>query len=188
MTNRIIIAAVMFAVAYSGCSRPTAEEEFKRAETAEAEAARSMDTARSEGTVRALFTPVIEGFRCVIDHHPRHVLSELALFRIANIRNNYLHDAQAAVDTYNQYITQYPDGEHTPLSMFLVGYLYNNELHNIDSAGVAYRRFLQKYPNHEMAVSAQFELNTLGKRPEELIPASPPPPKTGAKKSKQSPT
>ena len=54
--------------------------------------------------------------------------------------------------------------------MFLIGYVYHNELRMLDSAKVAYERFLSEYPNHEMAISAQFELNTLGKPPEELVP------------------
>jgi hypothetical protein len=74
--------------------------------------------------------------------------------------------------------------------MFLIGYLYNNELHHLDSAAAAYRRFLEKYPNHEMALSAQFELDNLGKSPEELLPqqvateTSKTPPGTAEKKAR----
>ena len=33
-----------------------------------------------------------------------------------------------------------------------------------------HERFLERYPQHEMAASAQFELNTLGKPADELLP------------------
>ena len=76
--------------------------------------------------------------------------------------------------------------------MFLVGYLYNNELHNTDSAAAAYRRFLERFPQHEMATSAQYELQTLGKSPEELLPQdreteSPPPAAAGRQRRQAQP-
>ena len=67
--------------------------------------------------------------------------------------------------------------------MFLIGYLYNNELHNLDSASAAYKRYLAKYPNDQYASSAQFELNTLGKPMEEILPGAPAPASPEPKKS-----
>jgi predicted TPR repeat methyltransferase len=52
----------------------------------------------------------------------------------------------------------------------MVGYLYNNQLGMTDSAEAAYRKFLSLYPQNELATSAQFELETLGKDPQELLP------------------
>jgi len=46
----------------------------------------------------------------------------------------------------------------------------NNELHKLDSARVLYEAFLQQYPNHDLAVSARFELETLGKDPTQFLP------------------
>jgi TolA-binding protein len=111
----------------------------------------------------------VEGYSGVINDHPSSVLAERALFQRAAIRTNDTKEHELAIADYRLYAQRYPDGEKTPLAMFLIGYIYNNELHNLDSAASAYRRFLEKYPTSEMAMSAQFELNTLGKSPEELI-------------------
>ena len=167
--NRAIALGILLGALASGCGRETAEEAFAKAEAAEADVAKQMDTVKSPETARALYHPVIDAFGRVREDHPKHVLAEVSLFRIATIRNNMTHEVPEAIDAYKRYVELYPDGAQTPVAMFLIGYLYNNELHQVDSAGVAYRRFLDKYPNHEMALSAQFELNTLGKSPEEFI-------------------
>ena len=55
--------------------------------------------------------------------------------------------------------------------MFLTAYIYHNELNDLGNAKTAYEAFLAKFPDHEMAQSAKFELQNLGKKPEELLPA-----------------
>jgi len=154
----------------SGCSKPTAEEYFARAQKQAQEAAVRADTLRSADAVREAFQPAIELFEKVINEYPRHELAEAALFEIANIRNSNLHMPQEAIDGYRLYCREYPSGKQVPLAMFLIGYLYNNEIHNIDSAAAAYRRFLDRYPESEMAASAKFELSTLGKSADEALP------------------
>jgi tetratricopeptide (TPR) repeat protein len=167
---RLTCTILLLGALAAGCGKPPAEESFAKAEAAEVRAVRSVDTVKSSESARTLFHPVIGDFSKVIEDHPGHVLAEVALFRIATIRNNYTHEIPEALDAYRKYVELYPEGNQAPVSMFLIGYLYNNELHNLDSAAAAYRRFLAKYPDHEMALSAQFELNTLGKPPDDLLP------------------
>ena len=168
--TRSTFLVLLLAAAAAGCSKPTAEEYFARAQR-EAQAAATMaDTLRSPDAVREAFRPALSDFESVLREYPRHPLAEPALFEIANIRNSNLHMPQEAIDTYRQYCLQYPDGKQTAMAMFLIGYLYNNELHSSDSAAAAYRRFLEKYPENEMAASARFELENLGKSPEEAMP------------------
>jgi len=162
--------ALLIAAAICGCSKPSAEEYFARAQKDAQAAASIADTLRSPDALRAAFQPALDGFAGVIREYPHHPLAEAALFEIANIRNSNLHMPQEAIDGYTLYCRQYPSGEKTALAMFLIGYLYNNELHNTDSAAVAYRRFLERYPDSDMAPSARFELNTLGKNPDEALP------------------
>jgi outer membrane protein assembly factor BamD (BamD/ComL family) len=171
------------AVAAAGCSKPTAEEYFARAQREAQTAATMADSLRSPEAVREAFQPAIGLFESVIREYPHHQLAEAALFEIANMKNGNLHMPQEAIDTYRLYCREYPAGKETPLAMFLIGYLYNNELHNIDSAAAAYSRFLEKYPDSEMATSARFELNTLGKSPEEALPIPPEPPAKHPKKN-----
>jgi TolA-binding protein len=80
-----------------------------------------------------------------------------------------------AVNAYRVFYAQFPNSKEAPTALFLMGFIYNNELHNIDSARAAYKTFLEKYPGHDLAASAKFEMETLGKDPttmlhEEIIP------------------
>jgi len=180
-------------VALVGCSKPTAEEYFAQAQQSAEEARRTVDSLRTVQDLPKLFQPAIDGFTKLIDAYPGSAEAETAQFMVATIRNNDTHEPLLAIEAYKKYAEHYPDGKQAPLAMFLVGYLYNNEVHNLDSAGAAYRRFLEKYPENEMASSAQFELNTLGKSPEELLgttvadskPVSTPAAKTTTGKSKK---
>jgi outer membrane protein assembly factor BamD (BamD/ComL family) len=156
----------------AGCGKPSAEDSFKKADEAARQATAKLDTVRTDDEARALYGPAIAEFERVITDHPDHELAEAALFRIASIQNNYTRQPQEAVDSYKSYIARYPNGKQTELAMFLVGFIYNNSLHNVDSAGAAYRNFLARYPNSQYAISAQFELNTLGKPLDELLPKS----------------
>ena len=172
------VLCLLSAAAIAGCSKPTAEEYFARAQKQAQAAATAADTLRSAEALQGAFQPAIELFESVIREYPQHPLAEASLFEIANIRNSNLHMPGEAVEGYRRYCREYPAGKQTALAMFLIGYLFNNELHNTDSAAAAYTRFLEKYPDSEMAASARFELNTLGKSPEEAIPLpEEPPPK-----------
>ena len=180
---------LLSAAAAAGCSKPTAEEYFARAQGQAQAAATMADSLRSSAAVREAFQPAIGLFEDVIREYPHHPLAEAAIFEIANIKNSNLHLPGEAIDGYSLYCRQYPAGKQTPLAMFLIGYLYNNELHNTDSAAAAYGRFLERYPDNEMATSARFELNNLGKSPEEALPIPPPEPavKRPKKNSPQTP-
>lgn len=174
---------VVLLLALAGCSKPSAPEALKMAQDAEEYARRTLDSLqvlRFADTTRAPlnaaehFKDVIARYTTLVDGYPDSPEAEIALFRRAGIRNNYTKEPELAVRDYAQYARRYPDNEKTPLVMFLVGYIYNNELHQLDSAEAAYKRFLQKYPDNEMAPSAQFELSTLGKPPDQLLPPAPP--------------
>jgi outer membrane protein assembly factor BamD (BamD/ComL family) len=173
---------VLLVLALTGCGKPTAEESFKKGDEAAQRAAAVMDTVKTDLEARLAFRPAVAAFEELIANHPNDPLAEPALFRIANIRNNFTREPQEAVDTYKRYIATYPNGQQTELSMFLVGFLYNNQLHNLDSAAAAYTAFLAKYPESQYATSARFELSTLGKPLEDLLPKSPIPEKPAAPK------
>lgn len=180
---------LLFAAAAAGCSKPTAEEYFARAQQQAQTAATMADTLRSPDAVREAFQPALALFQNVIREYPHHPLAEAAIFEIANINNSNLHLPREAIEGYSLYCREYPAGKQTPMAMFLIGYLYNNELHNTDSAAAAYRRFLDRYPDSEMATSARFELDNLGKSAEEALPVPPPGPasKRGNKNLLQTP-
>lgn len=163
-----LFCSLISIILLNGCSKPTAEELFTAAQNAYQE----VQKARSQGKSYrdSLGVVAIDLYRKVVKEYPTGELGERAMFMEATIRHNDMQDFAKAIDSYKQYIEAYPDGSQVPIAMFLVGYLYNNELHNIDSAGAAYRRFLAKFPNNEMAMSAEFELNNLGKSPDDFLP------------------
>jgi TolA-binding protein len=66
-------------------------------------------------------------------------------------------------------ITKFPDHATASNAAFLIGFAYNNDLKNTDSAKIAYNEFLKKYPTSPLVQSAQFELATIGKTPEEIL-------------------
>ena len=167
--------AAVFLVLWMGCSKPPANEVLKKAQESEELARRMLDTIRVKPDPKEYFRPVIAEFSKLVESYESSAEAEVALFRRAAIRNNDTKEHELAVDDYKLYAGRYPGGEKTPLVMFLIGYIYNNELRNLDSAAAAYKRFLQKYPDDEMASSARFELNNLGKSPEDLLPPEQPP-------------
>ncbi len=153
-----------------GCSKPTPEEAIQRAEQLLAQARTAADTVSSPDQLASVFAPGIEAMQGVADGYPGTPEAERALFSVAATYNNESQEFQQAIDAYQRYVNAYPGGEKAAVSMFLIGYIYNNQLGNVDSARAAYQRFLEKYPQHEMAVSARFELNNLGRSPEDLLP------------------
>jgi outer membrane protein assembly factor BamD (BamD/ComL family) len=166
-----VVALVLLTLV--GCSKPTPEEAIQRAEQLLAQARTAADTVSSPDQLPGVFAPGIEAMQSVADGYPGTPEAERALFSVAATYNNESQEFQKAIDAYQRYVNAYPGGEKAAVSMFLIGYIYNNQLGNVDSARAAYHRFLEKYPQHEMAISAQFELNNLGRSPEELLPPPP---------------
>ena len=148
-------AVVILAFLLAGCSKPPAEEYMKKA---------------AEAEKGGLWAAALEQYQSLAKDHPSSVLTETALFNIAAIQHNNMQNFQAAIDGYKLFVERYPDGKKAPTAMFLIGFLYHNELKDLDSAKVFYQRFLSKYPDSEMATSAQFELQNLGKSPDEILP------------------
>jgi len=170
MKQLLIVSLAASLVLNFGCSKPTPEQLFAKAQKDQRQAEAAADTARDPAKVRALFVPSLDAYRELVDTYPRSELAEPSLFMMGTIFNNNTHEYDRAVEAYKKYLDLFPGGKQAQLACFLIGYLYNNELHNLDSAAAAYRRFLDRYPNSEMAASAQFELSTLGKSPDELLP------------------
>ena len=110
-----------------------------------------------------------ERYEEIVDRFAGQAYAESSLSRLAVIYNNEVKDTRKAVYTYQRYYTMFPASKEAPTMLFLSGFLYNNELHNLDSARMAYESFIQKYPNHELAPSAKFELENLGKDPNQAL-------------------
>ena len=159
------------AIVVSGCSKPTPEEYYAQAEREEGEAILIADTITVLEERKEVFADAIETYTELIDQYPSSTYAETALYKLATIYNNHTREFRMSVATFDRYLQLYPNGENAAVSRFMMGYIYNNELGMLDSAKAAYERFLSDHPDHEMAPSAHFELENLGRSPEELVPA-----------------
>jgi outer membrane protein assembly factor BamD (BamD/ComL family) len=142
-------------VALTGCSKPSPDEYMGKATVAINE---------------RNFNVAIEEYEKLIADHPQSPQAEEALYMIAKLQNDELKNYPRAIEVYKRYLDMYPQGKYAPVTVFLSAYLYHNELNDLPHAKEMYERFLASYPDHEMAPSAKFELDNLGKKPEELLP------------------
>jgi TolA-binding protein len=76
---------------------------------------------------------------------------------------------EEAIERFSQLVEEYPESDQAAQALFLMGYLYANDLKDYEKAATYYQRYVDQYPDHEMASSAQWELDNLGKNPEDVI-------------------
>ncbi|MBI1807299.1 MAG: tetratricopeptide repeat protein [Ignavibacteria bacterium] len=145
---------VIFLIGISSCSRKSDAILFQEGKGLEEQKDFQQSAARYEE---------------IVDRFAGKAYAESSLSRLAVIYNNELKDSRKAISAYQRYYTMFPSSKQAPTMLFLSGFLYNNELHNLDSARMVYESFLQKYPSHELAPSAKFELENLGKDPNQAL-------------------
>ena len=90
------------------------------------------------------------------------------LVELAN-KENSKGNSEKAIEYYERLLREFPDSEHAQMALFMIGYVQSNELRDYNKAKIVYQEFLEKYPNSELAVSVKFELDNMGKSPEDLI-------------------
>jgi TolA-binding protein len=145
----ILIPLVLFS-----CSRVSEEELHRQATSAYEE------KNFSEAAIR---------FEELIKEFPKGQFTEESLFILASVYGDNMGDYEKGIATYRRLREMFPNGSKAPAALFLIGFVYNNHLNNLDSARIAYEEFLTQYRDHEMATSARFELDNLGKSPDELL-------------------
>ena len=104
----------------------------------------------------------------IMNEYPESRYAAWARFGLAE-SYRFKNQHREALDNYKLFYEQYPEMQPSALSLFLVGYIYNNNLQRYDSARVFYEQFLQKFPNHDLIPTVKFELETLGKNPDEAL-------------------
>ena len=115
------------------------------------------------------FSTAVQLYEEAVNRFQTTAFAESSLYRLAYMYNNDLKDSRKAVQAYKHYYETFPNSKQAPTMLFLAGFIYNNELHFLDSAKTIYEIFLQKYPQHELASSAKFEMETLGKDPGQAL-------------------
>ena len=150
----ILMSTAALAFVLAGCSRLTEDQLWQKIE---------------ETRARGNFDSTIQVCKTLLKQYPDGKNAAASLYMLGDISQNGTHDYSAAVNYYHAFAVKYPDLETTPVAMFVTAFIYNNNLQMLDSARTAYQAFLAKYPNHELATSAKFELENLGKSPDEII-------------------
>jgi len=87
--------------------------------------------------------------------------SQEQLFEEAK-KNQEQGNFQAAIQSYETIVKNYPRSPEAPQCQFMVGYLYANHMKNNDMARNSYQTFIKNYPEHELVKDAQWELDHLG--------------------------
>lgn len=154
MKHAILIYFIILSLIFFSCSRITDEELWNQSQAL-----------IEEGKHKE----AVEKLKELVKAYPKSEKAATAQFYIASIYNNELQDYENALKEYRKFVDTYPEDPNTPKALFLIGFIYNNQLHQFDNAKAAYEEFLENYPDHELAQSAQIEIQTLGKSPEELI-------------------
>jgi outer membrane protein assembly factor BamD (BamD/ComL family) len=147
-----------FIIGYSlflfGCSKMTEDELWQKVE-------QSRNGSNFDSTIQVC--------QMIVQEYPNGRKASAALYMLGETYKDGKHDYHTAINYYQVFVKKYPDLNSTPLAMFIIGYIYNNNLQMIDSARIAYQEFVTKFPNHELASSAKFELENLGKSPDEIM-------------------
>jgi outer membrane protein assembly factor BamD (BamD/ComL family) len=100
--------------------------------------------------------------------YPKSQLAAKALFKSANLLNTAAK-YQDAVQRFKLIVDKFPDADEHPRALFMLGFINNNDLHDPVAATKYYEQFLAKYPKHDLAPSADFELQNIGKSTEEIF-------------------
>lgn len=114
------------------------------------------------------FKEAINTYEQIVKEYPTSNSSDSILFKIGQIYANNLTDFEDAIAAHERLIEKYPDSKLSAHSLFMIGFHFNNNVSDTVSARKYYEKFLEKYPNHELASSVKWELNNLGKDPNEI--------------------
>jgi len=137
-----------------GCSKMTEDELWQKVE--QSRAGNNFDS-------------TIQVCHRIVQEYPNGQRASAALYLLGETYQNGKHDYHTAINYYQAFVKKYPGLNATPIAMFIIGFIYNNNLQMIDSAKIAYQEFVAKFPSHELASSAKFEIENLGKSPDEII-------------------
>ncbi len=111
----------------------------------------------------------IELYTEFVKLNPQNPKTPEVLFKLAQIYLTELKIPAKATEFFSKIVEDYPETKEAMNALFMLGFIYANELNNYEKAKIYYQKFLERYPNSELAISAKFELENLGRKPEEII-------------------
>jgi TolA-binding protein len=117
---------------------------------------------------RPLAEEQLKAYNDFIDKFPDDPQSEKFLYNAARLADG-LGQSPVALEMYHRFYEKYPKNPDAPVALFMQGYIYEDKLKNLEKAKELYTIFLSTYPDNELAASAKFSLDNLGKSNDELI-------------------
>ena len=99
---------------------------------------------------------------------PDHKETPDYLYKAAEVARS-LRTMPKAMSLYDWILEKYPNHDKGPTTLFIKGFLLEQEFGQDDEARKIYEKFIIDYPDHEMASSAKFLLNNMGKSDEEIL-------------------
>ncbi len=127
------------------------------------------DTNRSAQEKRTDALKLMEEYDAFIRAYPSDSLSAVYLYNQAMMQADQFKRYEESAKLLERFQREYPNHSLSAKALFLQAFTYAEYVKDFKRAEAIYRSFLQRYPDHEMVPSIEFELNNLGKSPEELL-------------------
>ena len=163
MKFKFLFAAALFSSFLFSCKPESDREADKIKETA-----KQLMNDSTRTLNRTLAEQQLKAYETFMEKFPEDQRNEEFLYKAAELAGT-MGKTAVALDYYHSFYEKYPKSVKAPYALFLQGFIYEEQLKNIDRARELYTAFLASYPDHELAKSARFSLDNLGKSEEEVI-------------------
>ncbi len=120
------------------------------------------------GVNRAAAIRFIDAAEAFALSNPMDSLVPKFLYSAAEVARHQ-RDLNKALNLYDWVLESYPAHPLAPNVLFIKGFIIEQDLKQTEEARLIYQEFLDKYPDHEMASSAKFLLDNLGKSEQEIL-------------------
>ncbi len=100
--------------------------------------------------------------------NPDHPKTAEYLYKAAEVARG-MRTMPKAMSIYDWILTDYPNYEKTATVLFIKGFIMEQDFKKADEARAIYTEFLERYPDHQMASSAKFLLENMGRSEEEIL-------------------
>jgi len=163
--KNLLYLVVTFTIMMTACIGASKEKLNGAVMEAEAKLKESVKGGRIDSSTAGM---MLTAYNDYVKAFPGDSLAAQYLFKGAEILVS-TGKYEEAINFYKKVYIQYHTNSKAPHSLFLWGFTAENNLKDLETARAKYTEFLQKYPKHELASSAQFSLDHLGKSPEEIV-------------------
>lgn len=110
-----------------------------------------------------------ENYRQFLGSYAADTISARYVYNWAMMEADFFKNYTASVQLLERFQRDYSSHPMAEKALFLQGFTYSEYIKDYKKAELAYKAFIERYPNSDLVPSIQFELQNLGKSPEELL-------------------